>query len=104
MSSRICIFGEVLFDLFPDGRRVLGGAPFNVAWNLQAFGERPLLISRVGTDGNALSVLSAMQVWGMDASALQTGPGAATGLGRGRSAACCTTAASRCARPSRAGR
>jgi len=31
------IFGEVLFDHFPDGSRVLGGAPFNVAWHLQAF-------------------------------------------------------------------
>jgi len=82
MNSRICIFGEVLFDLFTDGRRVLGGAPFNVAWNLQAFGERPLLISRVGTDGNALSVRSAMQVWGMDASGLQSGPEAPTGLVR----------------------
>ncbi|MCG2635366.1 MAG: carbohydrate kinase, partial [Gammaproteobacteria bacterium] len=26
------IYGEVLFDHFPDGSRVLGGAPFNVAW------------------------------------------------------------------------
>ncbi len=31
MSSQLCIFGEVLLDHFPDGKRVLGGAPFNVA-------------------------------------------------------------------------
>ena len=80
MSDGICIFGEVLFDHFPDGRRVLGGAPFNVAWNLCAFGEAPLLISRVGTDGNALSVRSAMQVWGMSVAGLQSGPEAPTGL------------------------
>ena len=37
--GRLCLFGEVLFDHFPDGKRVLGGAPFNVAWHLQAFGH-----------------------------------------------------------------
>jgi fructokinase len=82
MSGAICIFGEVLFDHFPDGRRVLGGAPFNVAWNLCAFGEDPLLLSRVGTDGNALSVRSAMQVWGLNTAGLQSGPEAPTGLVR----------------------
>ena len=79
MSGRACIFGEVLFDHFPDGRRVLGGAPFNVAWNLRALGSDPLLISRVGTDADGLSVRSAMKVWGLDESGLQNGPGEHTG-------------------------
>ena len=35
--TRPVVFGEVLFDCFPDGSRVLGGAPFNVAWHCQAF-------------------------------------------------------------------
>ena len=26
MSEELCVFGEVLFDVFPDGYRVLGGA------------------------------------------------------------------------------
>ena len=46
----IHVFGEVLFDHFPDGSRVLGGAPFNVAWHLQAFGQSPRFISRIGND------------------------------------------------------
>jgi fructokinase len=71
MSGRACIFGEVLFDHFPDGRRVLGGAPFNVAWHLQAFGERPLLVSRVGGDAQGADVRAAMQEWRMDLSCLQ---------------------------------
>lgn len=71
MSGRPAIFGEVLFDHFPDGRRVLGGAPFNVAWHLHAFGEAPYLISRVGTDDAGLSVRTAMEVWGMDRAGLQ---------------------------------
>ncbi len=36
----VVVFGEVLFDGFPDGRRVLGGAPFNVAWGLRTEGLR----------------------------------------------------------------
>ncbi len=79
MSTRACIYGEVLFDHFPDGRRILGGAPFNVAWNLKALGSDPLLISRVGTDADGLSVRSAMKVWGLDESGLQNGPGEHTG-------------------------
>ncbi|MBA1332725.1 carbohydrate kinase, partial [Candidatus Endoriftia persephone str. Guaymas] len=50
MESHPIIFGEVLFDCFEDGSRVLGGAPFNVAWHLQALGAAPLFISRVGDD------------------------------------------------------
>ena len=41
MANKRCVFGEVLFDVFPDGKQVLGGAPFNVAWHLQAFGIAP---------------------------------------------------------------
>lgn len=72
MSGRPCIFGEVLFDHFPDGRRVLGGAPFNVAWHLQAFGQQPYFVSRVGDDAEGASIREAMQGWGMDTGGLQT--------------------------------
>ncbi len=68
---RPLVFGEVLFDCFPDGRRVLGGAPFNVAWNLQAFGLNPLLISRVGNDALGKEIQAAMIDWDMDISGLQ---------------------------------
>lgn len=70
-QSQLVIFGEVLFDCFPDGNRVLGGAPFNVAWNCQAFGLEPLLISRTGDDVEAQQIRQAMQEWGMDLSGLQ---------------------------------
>lgn len=72
MSGRPCVFGEVLFDHFPGGRRVLGGAPFNVAWHLQAFGERPHFISRLGADPDGEAIRAAMRDWGMDSSGLQT--------------------------------
>lgn len=78
-DGRVCIFGEVLFDHFPDGRRVLGGAPFNVAWHLQAFGLAPRFISRVGTDAEGDEVRAAMRDWGMDQGGLQLDDERATG-------------------------
>ena len=73
MSDKcLCIYGEVLFDHFPDGASVLGGAPFNVAWHLQAFGQSPCFISRVGDDAEGAMVKSAMTEWGMRIDALQT--------------------------------
>ena len=69
--ERPVIFGEVLYDCFPDGQAVLGGAPFNVAWHLQGFGRAPLFISRVGDDPLGHHVKDAMHNHGMDASGLQ---------------------------------
>lgn len=65
------IFGEVLFDCFPDGKAVLGGAPFNVAWHMHAFGVAPLFISRVGYDSLGRLICSAMSDWGMSTEGLQ---------------------------------
>ena len=79
MTERLLVFGEVLFDCFPGGRQVLGGAPFNVAWNLQAFGLSPLFVSRVGTDDFGAKVRHAMTMWGMDTSGLQVGSQRLTG-------------------------
>jgi len=70
-TNSISIFGEVLFDHFPNGTSVLGGAPFNVAWHLQAFGLSPLFISRLGQDSQGDAVIRAMQAWGMDLAGLQ---------------------------------
>jgi len=78
-GQRPLIVGEVLFDVMPDGTRVLGGAPFNVAWHLEAFGLRPLLITRVGVDESGDEVLAAMQGWGMDVSGVQLDDSHATG-------------------------
>ncbi|MEE9494149.1 MAG: carbohydrate kinase [Gammaproteobacteria bacterium] len=72
MNTRPVIFGEVLFDCFADGHRVLGGAPFNVAWHLQAFGCAPLLVSRLGSDDDGQVIRKAMTDWGMSEKGLQT--------------------------------
>ncbi len=70
-AQRPVIFGEVLFDRFADGSVVLGGAPFNVAWHLQAFGRAPLFISRVGDDPLGHRIRDTMHGWEMDTSGLQ---------------------------------
>jgi fructokinase len=70
-TARPLIFGEVLHDCFPDGARVLGGAPFNVAWHLQGFGLSPLLLTRIGQDVDGAAVLERMTDWGMDTRAVQ---------------------------------
>jgi len=71
IKGKPLICGEVLFDIFPGDKKVLGGAPFNVAWHLQGFGLSPLVISRIGSDDEGNSVLDAMHRWSMDSSGIQ---------------------------------
>ena len=78
-SVPVLLFGEVLFDCFPDGRRVLGGAPFNVAWGLQGFGQAPLLVSAVGEDADGRAVRARMAAWGLRTDGVQTNSAHATG-------------------------
>jgi fructokinase len=78
-TQQIAIFGEVLIDQFPDGHQVLGGAPFNAAWHLQAFGQAPCFISRVGRDAMGWSIRQAMTDWGMTVENLQVDPDYPTG-------------------------
>ncbi|HSN82981.1 MAG TPA: PfkB family carbohydrate kinase [Polyangiales bacterium] len=77
--KRPVIFGEVLFDHFPDGSRVLGGAPFNVAWHLRGFGSNPLVISAVGEDAEGREVLERMTSWDLTTDGIQSDAEHATG-------------------------
>lgn len=70
-ADSITIFGEALFDCFPDGSRILGGAPFNVAWHLQGLGAEPLFVSRIGRDTAGSELLAAMQNQGMRQNGMQ---------------------------------
>lgn len=78
-TKRPVIIGEVLFDCFPDGSSVLGGAPFNVAWHLHGLGLSPLMISSVGKDSLGEQVLDSMKKWGMDTRAMQISDSCPTG-------------------------
>ncbi|HEY8036044.1 MAG TPA: carbohydrate kinase [Methylobacter sp.] len=79
VHNQIAIFGEALFDQFPDGQQILGGAPFNVAWHLQAFNQRPCFISRIGHDVLGDKIRQAMLAWGMAVENLQIDPDHPTG-------------------------
>jgi fructokinase len=68
----VLVFGEVLVDQFPDGQRILGGAPFNVAWHLTAFGAAAQLVSAVGEDPDGEMIRASMTEWNMDAGRLQS--------------------------------
>lgn len=78
-SKRPIVFGEVLFDSFDD-QRVLGGAPFNVAWNLKGIGLAPHFITAVGYDPDGETVKFTMRRWGMDSSGVQTNQERPTGV------------------------
>jgi fructokinase len=69
----VILFGEILVDMFPD-RRALGGAPFNVARHLKAFGLHPVLISRTGNDALRDELMTGMSNLGMDTGGLQSDP------------------------------
>jgi len=73
------IFGEALFDHFPDGNKVLGGAPFNVAWHLQGFKTNPLMVTAVGGDPEGEEILRRMAEWGMSTAGVQIHPHRPTG-------------------------
>lgn len=77
-SGVAVIVGEVLWDCFDD-RRVLGGAPLNVAWNLAGFGLDPLFVSAVGDDELGHEVLQRMRRWGLSTEAVAVLPGVPTG-------------------------
>ena len=59
ITPEILVIGEVLFDIFPDYRR-LGGAPFNFAVHMHKMGFDTRFISRIGIDDNGREVLEFM--------------------------------------------
>ncbi|RKY56243.1 MAG: carbohydrate kinase [Candidatus Neomarinimicrobiota bacterium] len=49
MKKEILCVGEILWDSLPDGL-FLGGAPFNVAYQLSSLGEKVAIASKIGND------------------------------------------------------
>lgn len=70
MSAEILSVGEVLWDVFPDGK-FLGGAPFNVACHLHALGRRVAFASRVGRDELGTEIVSECRRRGMNHDLIQ---------------------------------
>lgn len=74
----ILALGEILFDVFPDYRR-LGGAPFNFAFHLKQLGFPVRFVSRVGEDRNGKEIRAAVKAHGFNPADLQADSCHATG-------------------------
>ena len=62
---KILSFGEIIWDVYPDGK-TLGGAPLNFAAHAALLGAKSSLISAVGSDelGNsAVEYIRRFQQW-----------------------------------------
>jgi len=68
-SYAVC-FGEVLWDIFPAGSRA-GGAPFNVAYNLDKMGVEVQMISKVGNDELGKNLLEQIDSWEISTNHIQ---------------------------------
>src|SRR5450755_87646 len=77
-DQAVIIWGEVLWDLFPDGAQ-LGGAPSNVAWHLGLAGGWARLVSRVGDDDEGRRAIARLGEV-CDTSLVQVDPERATGV------------------------
>lgn len=69
MSNIIC-YGEVLWDVFPEHKKI-GGAPLNVALRLASFGHEVAMISAVGQDDLGQGILSFIEEQGIEISHIQ---------------------------------
>ena len=79
MNNKVVCFGEVLFDVYPDGKK-LGGAPFNVAAHLSQLGVASAIISRIGDDTNGKEILDAIAPFNIPAENIQIDNQYPTGL------------------------
>ncbi len=70
MSFKIVAFGEILWDLLPEGR-TLGGAPFNFAYRVNSLGDIAFPVSRLGRDHLGREAWDLVTSFGIDPSYLQ---------------------------------
>jgi fructokinase len=76
-ADAVVVWGEVLWDRFPDGDQ-LGGAPANVAWHLGQAGGWPQLVSRVGDDDDGRRAIERLAAF-VDTDLIQVDRERATG-------------------------
>lgn len=70
MNTQMICFGEILWDVLPDGPQP-GGAPMNVAYHLSKLGVKTGIISSVGKDSKGEALLNLLDSWGIDRSLVQ---------------------------------
>jgi fructokinase len=71
--------GEILWDVYPDGRKVAGGAPFNFAFHCHQLGHPAVIVSRVGSDELGRELRERVRALGLSDDYIQTDPDHPTG-------------------------
>lgn len=71
MPRKIAAFGELLWDLLPNGK-VLGGAPTNFIYRINSFGDTGTLLSKVGNDKAGKEAREALKRLGVSDENIQT--------------------------------
>lgn len=77
--KNITCFGEILWDVFPNGEKI-GGAPLNVAARLQSFNNNVSVISSVGKDKRGEATLEYLNSHGLNTDYLQIKENLGTGV------------------------
>jgi fructokinase len=70
--------GEILWDLFPDGKK-LGGAPANFAFHARALGDSGVPVSRIGEDPLGREIRGSLAELGVPGEYVQSDPARPTG-------------------------
>jgi fructokinase len=70
MSKKVICFGEVLWDIFPEGEKI-GGAPLNVALRLKALGISTSIVSKVGEDQLGQRLIEFVRKQGLETQHIQ---------------------------------
>ncbi|MCB0636799.1 MAG: carbohydrate kinase [Lewinella sp.] len=71
--TKIVCFGEVLWDMLPEGRKI-GGAPLNVALHLRNFGLESEIIGQVGDDELGAEARTFLAERGLNTQLITTSP------------------------------
>jgi fructokinase len=71
--------GELLWDVFPDGRRILGGAPANFAYHAATLGAHAVAVSAIGSDPLGHEMVANFASLGMATDGLAVLPDRPTG-------------------------
>ena len=74
--------GELLWDVYPDGRKVAGGAAFNFACHCHQLGHPAVIVSRVGDDALGRELRDEVRRLGLSDEHIQTDPDYPTGTVR----------------------
>ncbi len=69
-QTPVVCFGEILWDVLPDGLQP-GGAPLNVAYHLKKLCVETSIVSRVGNDTNGQQLMQLLENWGIKKHLLQ---------------------------------